>query len=480
MINSERLRTSVRLRIQKGQVLLRYSGVPTVVATLLDLSEGGCRCLLPLDSVDQEDARAWRRVLEEDRVLNIELHFPPFVNDFPLEAEVRVVEPVPGNKVELGLKFLNLHAEQQKVLGQIMLAVAVGKVREAFKAEKASQSGRYLVGARTQAAQPADQVFPLNSDQRKDMPTPSARASSADGRGAGDTKDPGEKADQTSWQSPFGGKRLGEVLVQMGLMAEKDVEEAVLRARGVGQRLGRFLLQTEMVKPDELCRALALQSGLPVADLTGVPTIAPLGGLFPHSLMAAHKFVPMEETKDAVCIAVANPLPLGVVGELGRVARKRVEVFLAREDHVLIALDRLQPVERNHERRFSRYPIVLPVTYQLCNRLGRLHEIRCYVGRTLNVSRGGLQIEGEVPGLGKPDQVHRRGLCLRVALTVEDREIELLCDPRFIRVREEVRPGEEFPWVFGLRVLEMSAQDRELYDAFCEKLEQKGPVIAAP
>jgi hypothetical protein len=482
MRNSDRLRTSVRLRIQKGQVFLRYSGVPTVVCVLLDLSEGGCRCLLPLSALNPNDARAWQRVIEEDRVLNIELHFPPFVNDFPLEAEVRVVEPVPDRKVEVGLKFLNLQADQKKLLGQILLAVAAGKVREAFKPEKASQSGRYLVGARTQAAQMADQIAPVSPEERHAMMQTKelTEASGNGGNGGKDPSNPEGKGSGPLWNNPFHGKRLGEVLVQMGVVTEQEAEDGARRAREIGQRLGRFLQQAGLVKPDEVCRALALQSGLPVADLSSLDTIAPLGGIFPYSLMAGHEFVPLEEARDAVCIAVANPLPKGVIGELSRLCSKRVEVFLAREDHVLLALDHLRPVERHHERRFARFPANIPLMFQLCNRLGRLHEIRCYLGRTLNVSQGGLKVEGEAPGISKPDQIHRRGLCLRLTLKAGNNEIEMLCDPRFIRVREDVGDDEEYPWVFGLRILEMSARDREQFKELCTKLEETGVMEPAP
>ena len=480
MRNSDRLRTSVRLRIQKGQVFLRYSGAPTVVCVLLDLSEGGCRCLLPLTALSAEDAEIWQRIIEEDRVLNIELHFPPLVNDFPLEAEVRVVEPLPDRKVEVGLKFLNLQPEHKKELSQILLSVAVGKVREAFKPDKATQSGRYLVGARTQAAQMAEQITPVSPEQRQAMLQQPTQSAVTDDNGEKGTSRPKGKGTSLVWNNPFHGKRLGEVLVQMGVLAEDAAEDAVNRAREVGQRFGRYLQQAGLASPDEICRALALQSGLPVADLSSLDTIAPMSGIFPYSLMAGHEFVPLEEAKDAVCIAVANPLPKGVVGELSRLCSKRVEVFLAREDHVLLALDHLRPVERHHERRFSRFPINMSVMFQLCNRLGRLHEIRCYLGRTLNVSQGGLKIEGEIPGVSKPDQIHRRGLCLRLTLKVDDREIEMLCDPRFIRVRDDLKSDEEFPWIFGLRILEMSARDREHYQDVCSRLEETGVMEQAP
>ena len=79
-----------------------------------------------------------------------------------------------------------------------------------------------------------------------------------------------------------------------------------------------------------------------------------------------------------------------------------------------------------------------------------------------------------------PDLIHRRGLCMRLTFRLDGREIEMLCDPRFIRVREETKESVEFPWIFGLRILEISQEDREHYRAFCGKLEATGVAQPAP
>jgi hypothetical protein len=268
------------------------------------------------------------------------------------------------------------------------------------------------------------------------------------------------------WENPFRGKRVGEVLVQMGKLQPEQIEEAVQNARAAKLQLGRYLLREGLVSPEELCRALALQSGLPMTDLSTVDTVAPLGGVFPFPELVKHEFVPIDDSRAIVCIATANPLSKAVVGELEAMCRKKVEVFLAQEDLVLRALDRLRPEEREHDRRYNRYFISLPVSYQFCNRLGRLAEMVSYNGRTVDISEGGLQIEGPVPNVGHPEDIRRRGLCLRLLISCAPHEVQALCDPRFIKVREKPGPNE-FPWVLGLRILEMSAEDRRKLKEIC-------------
>jgi hypothetical protein len=604
MRKNEKLRTSIRLRIQKGQVLLRYAGVPAVACTLLDLSEGGCRCAGQFGSLEHQVAEAWERVLEAGRPVQIELTFPPYLNRFPMEAEVRTASPIQGGSVEVGLKFRNVASGTAATLNQIMIAVAAGKVREAFTPEQVAQASQYLVGARSDdtaapppplsgtpaveraakpkpkdapvppspaptASPPAASVPPPAPPTPEEPPAPkkppppepktlddlkpkpkaapaappprppappappapkpplpvmkslddlkpkpkatpatpppapkpplpvmkslddlkpkpkaapatpppaaagAPAAPSAPSEG-GPMAQPGPAVNKSYWENPFRGKRVGEVLVQMGKLDPPQIEDAVQKAKAAQLQLGRYLLREGMVTPEELCRALALQSGLPMTDLSDAETATPIGDLFPFPVLAKHEFVPIENSRVVMCIAAANPLPKAVIAELEKLCQKKLEVFLAQEDLVLRALDRLRPEEREQDRRYNRYQVALPITYQFCNRLGRLAEMVSYNGRTMDVSEGGLQVEGPASKVGPPDDIRRRGLCLRLTIICPNFEVQALCDPRFIKVREKGGP-DEFAWSMGLRILEMTNEDRRKLKEICIALGRRQP-----
>src|SRR5262245_34333079 len=107
MRNPEKLRAGVRLRIEQGLVLLRYGGVPSVACTLLDLSDGGCKCLAPLGALEPQSAASWRRIIMPTRPIALELSCPPHLTQFFCDAEVRGVEELEGG-LELGMRFHNL------------------------------------------------------------------------------------------------------------------------------------------------------------------------------------------------------------------------------------------------------------------------------------------------------------------------------------------------------------------------------------
>jgi hypothetical protein len=266
--------------------------------------------------------------------------------------------------------------------------------------------------------------------------------------------------------SPFRGRKIGEILVQLGKLSQSQVDEAAPKARQNGIRLGRYFLREGLLSPEDLCRALSLQSGLPMTDLSSASVPAHLARLFPYELMHRHGIVPIDESPKLVCIAAGNVPSQQLVSQLEQICKRKIQAFLACEDLVLRATDSLLPPDPTRERAEPRYAVATPVTYRLCNRLGRLSEPTLYTGRTLDVSESGMQIEAQAPRAVGPEDVRRRGLCFRVSVAWGDRHIEALCDPRAIEARPAGDAGAS-PWRVGLRILEIRKADRDLLRELC-------------
>src|SRR5436190_1286586 len=91
-------------------------------------------------------------------------------------------------------------------------------------------------------------------------------------------------------------RRIGEVLVAMAHLTADQVEDAVYEAKTSGEKIGRVLIRTNRITPDTLCRALSLQSGLPMIDLETTEIAPALRRTFSHELMQEHHFVVFGET----------------------------------------------------------------------------------------------------------------------------------------------------------------------------------------
>ncbi|MCY3020480.1 MAG: PilZ domain-containing protein [Planctomycetota bacterium] len=259
----------------------------------------------------------------------------------------------------------------------------------------------------------------------------------------------------------FTRKRVGAMLVQMGKLTPQQAEEAAAMARASGERLGQYLVRNGKISAGALCRALALQSGLPMTDLADVDISEKLARLFPYGLMARHGFVPFDDAGSFICIAVANPLAPAAIKELQEACHRKVEIFLAREDVILKRLTALRPKPEAVPRKHLRYDVSLPVSYQFCTRLGVATDDTCYNGLALNISEGGFSVEGPVANIGKPEDLLRVGTCVRLTMAPDTpQQLSALCRLKIIQ------PKGPF-WMMGLELADASIEDRRRLKELC-------------
>lgn len=62
-------------------------------------------------------------------------------------------------------------------------------------------------------------------------------------------------------------KRLGEMLVDAGILSEKQIEEAIALQKNSGKRLGTILLENHYINETQLIEVLRIQLGIDFIDL---------------------------------------------------------------------------------------------------------------------------------------------------------------------------------------------------------------------
>jgi hypothetical protein len=101
--------------------------------------------------------------------------------------------------------------------------------------------------------------------------------------------------------------RLGDLMVNKGLITVEQLSEALVEARESGQLVGRVLLRRRWVFEDELARTLAEQWQLPYARLSSVGVDQKVMRLLPREVGMRVEAVPVRFTEDSVLVAFADP-----------------------------------------------------------------------------------------------------------------------------------------------------------------------------
>ena len=128
------------------------------------------------------------------------------------------------------------------------------------------------------------------------------------------------------------GLKLGEALVQRGLITPVDLEKALDVQKRTGERLGRILIALGMVRRQQLYRVLAELWQLPFVDLIQTDVEKSVLHHFDPQMLVSERFFPFAEKDQVVRIATAekpspelNKIIQGAIGD------KDIEYYVTTE-----------------------------------------------------------------------------------------------------------------------------------------------------
>ena len=135
--------------------------------------------------------------------------------------------------------------------------------------------------------------------------------------------------------------RLGDALIQENLitMAQRD---AALAVQGTerGKRLGEILVEMGAVSRESVRRVLVERLGIPVVDLRRFPIDNDALAALPACLAHQHTMMPLFRSAARITVAIENPMAFEALHELEAFCGLKVEPVMASRQDLLHAIDR--------------------------------------------------------------------------------------------------------------------------------------------
>ena len=139
---------------------------------------------------------------------------------------------------------------------------------------------------------------------------------------------------------PVEGRRLlGELLVEQAGVTPAQVAEAMLVRAGTGQRLGAVLVELGVIDERQLTAALSAQLGLPVADLRDRTPEPDALALLSDSLARGLQAVPLRVLDGGTVEVVVSDVGAATLADLERAVGRRVQLLLAPPGDVRRVID---------------------------------------------------------------------------------------------------------------------------------------------
>ena len=119
-------------------------------------------------------------------------------------------------------------------------------------------------------------------------------------------------------------QQLGDLLLSSGAITRADLENALAVKQGSGKRLGEVLVEIGILTEDKLIKALEHQLGVQSVDMTAYPPAADAASFLPQSIARKHQIVPLGVNGDTLYLAMVDPLNFVAIEEAKKHSGRRV------------------------------------------------------------------------------------------------------------------------------------------------------------
>ena len=136
--------------------------------------------------------------------------------------------------------------------------------------------------------------------------------------------------------------RIGDVLVETGIITEEQLQTALQRQKGSGRKLGETLVDEGFVTEDQIAHALSEQLHMDLIDLQNVNISQDILGLVSPSVLKKNKVLPFEYAKDnanVLRVAMADPMDMFAMDDITIITNLQVEPVVSTPRSIMLALD---------------------------------------------------------------------------------------------------------------------------------------------
>jgi len=141
-------------------------------------------------------------------------------------------------------------------------------------------------------------------------------------------------------------KKLGELLLEVGLITEEQLKHAIEVQNKTGEKLGKVLIKLGYVTESQILEALEFQLGIPHVDLQKYYIDPDVAKLIPEAVAKRHTIIPIKKDEDGILVAMADPLNIFALDDVRIITKQNVKPLIASESSILKAIDRIYGKEQ--------------------------------------------------------------------------------------------------------------------------------------
>ena len=129
-------------------------------------------------------------------------------------------------------------------------------------------------------------------------------------------------------------KKLGEILLEEGLISEEQIQDALRLQHQQGILFGEALVDQGILTEDKIVSTLVSQFGIPYIDASHYDISGELVEIFDPAMMRRYQFVPLDSIGSVLVVAIAGLLSEELISELESQTGCTVQLYLTKMSEI--------------------------------------------------------------------------------------------------------------------------------------------------
>ena len=148
-------------------------------------------------------------------------------------------------------------------------------------------------------------------------------------------------------------RRLGDLLVNEGLITQENLQRALAEQKGSNEKLGSILVRLGLIQEDQLIGFLSRQYGIPSITLSQLDIDPEVVKLVPAQIAKKYEVLPVKRTGNALTLAMADPTNVFALDDVAFMTNLQVLPVVASQGAIR------QTIERLYEPQASAFSEVI-------------------------------------------------------------------------------------------------------------------------
>lgn len=135
-------------------------------------------------------------------------------------------------------------------------------------------------------------------------------------------------------------KQLGELLIERGIINERQLEKALSIQKEKGGLIGEILVELGFAREEDIAQALTAQYGFPYLPLSNYEIDPEIVKIVPARVARQYLLIPIDKIGNNLTLAMSNPLNVQAVEDIEMLSSCSVQTFVSTATDIRKAIEK--------------------------------------------------------------------------------------------------------------------------------------------